>query len=116
MGGAGATPWASAGPVYDAAYNAHLNPNREVVSRTRPNQGGMSILNGNMNMKSSKFGNMHAAEGPINMPKRSADAINYGKISYNNNRNSTIELQRSNASLLDPFKENPYTHSLQSVA
>ena len=37
MGGAGATPWASAGPVYDAAYNAHLNPNREVVSRTRPN-------------------------------------------------------------------------------
>ena len=116
MGGAGATPWSTAGPVYDAAYNAHLNPNREVVSKNRPNQGGMSILNSNMNIKSSKIGSMHAAEGPINMPKQPAQIANYGKISYNNNRDSTVELQRTNTDLLNPFRSNPYTQSLQSVA
>jgi hypothetical protein len=93
-----------------------LNPNREVVSKNRPNQGGMSILNSNMNIKSSKIGSMQAAEGPINMPKQPAQAANYGKISYNNNRDSTVELQRTNTDLLNPFRSNPYTQSLQSVA
>jgi len=116
MGGAGATPWASAGPVYDAAYNAHLNPNREELCVNRPNQGGMSILNSNMNIKSTKIGSMQPCEGPINMPKQPAQISNYGKISYNNNRDSTIELQRTNPGLLTPFKNNPYSHSLQSVA
>ena len=30
-GDAGATPWSTAGPVYNAAYNANLNPNKEVL-------------------------------------------------------------------------------------
>jgi hypothetical protein len=116
MGGAGATPWSTAGPVYNAAYNAHLNPNREVVSRSRPNQGGMSILNSNVNIKSSKIGNMHPCQGPINMPKQTGNISSYGKIGYKNNRDSTIELQRTEGSMLNAFKQNPYTHSLESVA
>ena len=116
MGGAGATPWASAGPVYDAAYNAHINSNREELCVNHPNQGGMSILNSNMNIKSSKIGSMQPCEGPINMPKQPAQIANYGKISYNNNRDSTIELQRTNPQLLTPFRNNPYSQSLKSVA
>ena len=115
MGGAGATPWSTAGPVYNAAYNAHLNPNREIVSKSRPNQGGMSILNSNINIKSSKIGNVHSSQGPLNMPKQASNITNYGQIGFKNNRDSTIELQRTESALLTPFRQNPYTHSLHST-
>ena len=46
IGDAAAAPWSSKGPVYNAAYNAHLNPNKEKISRARANHGVESLFSG----------------------------------------------------------------------
>jgi hypothetical protein len=117
IGGAGATSMTQAMVSQEAERNAYLNPNKEVVSVARTNIGNMSLLNSNVNMKSSKIGNVRSAVGPINMPKMSSNVTNMGQIGYKNNRDFQVSAQRSSdGQLLNAFNNNPYTHSLHSVA
>ena len=116
IGNAAAAPWASNGPVYNAAYNAHLNPNKEQISRARTNHGCESLFSGSQNIKSSKIGSVRSAQGPVNMPKESANLSTVGELGSRNVRESSIGCRRSDPALLNAFRSNPYTQSLKSVA
>lgn len=116
VGPAGATPWSQKSVSQAAERNAHLNPNREVVSKSRANGGNMDMFNSNMNIKSSKIGNMHSSQGMADMPKQGSNASNVGSIGYRNNRDSMVEMRRTEGDLLNAFNSNPFTHSLSSVA
>jgi len=115
-GGAGATPGSQKAGSQVAARNAYLNPDREIVSKSRANGGNMDMFNSNMNIRSSKIGTTVSAQGLANMPKQSFAAENIGSIGYKNNRDSTVGISRTDGDLLSAFNNNPYTHSLSSVA
>jgi hypothetical protein len=97
---------------YDAAYKQHNNNNKTHVNR--PNQGGMSILNGDYYPTASKPDN--------NIARPPNPSRNISSISGNETRGLTyipdvienIENKRNDPDLLKAFKENPYTHSLSS--
>jgi hypothetical protein len=74
------------------------------------------MFNSNMNIRSSKIGTTVSAQGLANMPKQSFAAENIGSIGYKNNRDSTVGISRTDGDLLSAFNNNPYTHSLSSVA
>ena len=107
---------AELGPVYNAAYNAHLNPNKERISRARMNAGSEALFNSAQNIKSSKIGSGRPAEGPLDMPKTSGSVATYGQMGGRNTRGARIETSRIQPAILDSFRSNPYTQSLQSVA
>jgi len=118
-GDAGATPWSTAGPVYNAAYNAHLNPNKEVLEAAQgafENTGSMSLFNDTQNVSVGKIGNIQPDQLVPDMPKQAANMSTYGAVMGRNTRESTVDCQRNNPSTLTAFNNNPYTQSLYSVA
>jgi hypothetical protein len=50
------------------------------------------------------------------MPKQTSNMSNIGSMGHRNNRESMIEMKRTQGNLLKAFNENPFTHSLSSVA
>ena len=118
-GDAGATPWSSAGPVYNAAYNAHLNPNKEVLEAAQgayENTGSMSLLNDTQNITVGKIGSVEPAPLIPNMPKEIGNINTYGSITGRNTREYSQDCVRNNPATLNAFNNNPYTQSLHSVA
>ena len=118
-GDAGATPWSTAGPVYNAAYNANLNPNKEVLEAAQgafENTGSMSLFNDTQNVSVGKIGNIQPDQLVPDMPKQAGNMSTYGAVMGRNIRESTIDCQRNNPSTLSAFNNNPYTQSLHSVA
>lgn len=113
---AGTTYGNSSGPVYNAAYNAQLNPYKEKALKTHPNTGNQALFNGNQNIKISKIGINNESFGMANMPKESGNIATYGEMGGRNIREATIECARNNGELLSAFNNNPYSHSLHSVA
>ena len=113
---AGSTYGNANGPVYNGAYNAELNPYKEKLLKTHPNMGNQELFNGNQNIKISKIGIQHESFGMANMPKESGNIATYGEMGGRNIREATIECARNNGQLLSAFNNNPFTHSLHSVA
>ena len=95
------------GPVYNAAYNANLNPTKEKLLVNQVNVGCNPHLNTNQNIKMSKIEIKHASQGPINMPKESANLSTYGEITGRNTRE--YGSNRNESDLLNAFNSNPYT-------
>jgi hypothetical protein len=118
-GNASAAPWSTAGPVYNAAYNAHLNPNKEVLEAAQgafEKTGSMSLFNDTQNVSVGKIGNIQPDQLVPNMPKQAGNMSTYGAVMGRNRRESTIDCQRNNPGTLSAFNNNPYTQSLSSVA
>ncbi len=63
----------------------------------------------------SKIGVRHASQGPINMPKESANLSTYGE-SGGTNTSGRDSSNRNEADLLNAFNNNPFTKPLNSVA
>ena len=101
-------------PVYNAAYNAHLNPNKEAENRL--NHGSEGLFNGNQNIKSSKIGSGRASDGFANLPKTSGSISTYGEMGGKNTRGASIECLRTEPCILNAFNSNPYTKPLTSIA
>jgi len=116
IGNAEPGQWMQVGPVYNAAYNAHLNPNKEVVSRSRISVGSEALFNSNQNIKSSKIGSSRPSGGFPDMPKTSGTISTYGEMGGKNTRGATIECGRNQACILNAFNSNPYTQPLTTVA
>ena len=76
----------------------------------------LSLFNSNQNIKITKIGAQHEAFGMANMPKESGNISTYGEMGGRNIREAAIECSRNQGQLLTAFNNNPYTHSLQSVA
>jgi hypothetical protein len=118
-GDAGATPWSTAGPVYNAAYNANLNPNKEVLEAAQgsfENTGSMSLFNDTQNVSVGKIGSIQPDQLVPNMPKQTGNITTYGAVNGRNIRETSQDCQRNNPATLNAFNNNPYTQSLYSVA
>jgi len=116
VGNSSAAPWAQNGPVYNAAYNAHLNPNKEKLLVNQMNVGVEPLFNGSQNIRVKKFGTTTPAQGPVNMPKESCNIATYGEMGGRNIRGQTVECTRNAPNILSAFNSNPLTKPLNSVA
>jgi hypothetical protein len=118
MGAAGGAAAHMGNQVYNAAYNQHNNTNKVQTAWT--NQGNMNLLNHNENVCVRKpHTTVHnymgaAAPGPntVNMPP-SVETYGKTRMPQNYPRNA-IECERINPEILDAFRNNPYTQSLNS--
>lgn len=105
------------GQVYNAAYNANLNPNKEVISKVdRYNVGNHKLYNSKINVSLHSNKNCKPCRPMPNMPKASSNVTNLGRYNNKNTRETAQHCARNSGDLLTPFKNNPYTHSLNSIA
>jgi len=104
--------------LYNAAYNQRNNVNKTYVNR--PNQGGMSLLNNESNIHIDKKDGdrrnnrlwVRNGNGGINNTIPSVDT--YGKINVPQYYDNCVNCERIQPDILNAFKENPYTQSLNS--
>lgn len=104
--------------VYNAAYNQRNNNNKVQTSWT--NQGNMNLLNHDENLSVRKQNvsayNYMGAPSPgsttVHMPP-SVETYGKARMPQNYPRNA-IECERINPEILDAFRNNPYTQSLNS--
>jgi hypothetical protein len=101
--------------TYNSAYNAQLNPNREVICKSRLNHGNTNTFNSSQNVKTTKIGIKHQAQMFPSMPSNIQNISNMGEISGRNTR-EVSQLNRNNSALLSAYNNNPYTKSLNSWA
>ena len=105
-------------PLYNAAYNQRNNVNKTHVNR--PNQGGMSLLNTEENIRIDKNDCdrnnnrlwVRNAGGTSNTAIPSVET--FGKINVPQYYDNCQNCDRINPDILNAFKENPYTKSLSS--
>lgn len=99
-----------------SAYNQRNNPNKTFDNR--PNQGGMNMLNSTMNVSLRPDVEKHNTRAYAASPTTTAipSADTYGSINMPQNRLSNQGTERMNPDILTAFKNNPYTHSLNSWA
>jgi len=103
--------------TYNAAYNAHLNPNKEVLTkRNFHKHGNQKLFTGNINVTNLKNKACTSSRGLANMPKQSANMSTIGYMSGRNNRETRVNYGRNTGDMTSAFQNNPYTHSLHSVA
>lgn len=109
---------------YESAYNQTTNNIKSQTIYNRTNAGGMGLLNSNMNLSSSKsdYSQQDFRVGPANsIIKLSPSPNTYGSQITPNKTSITEDTAKFNATrmdsaILNAFYENPYTHSLSSVA
>ena len=100
-------------PLYNAAYNQQLNVNKTYPNR--PNQGNMSLLGTATNIsvvKNDGDRNNNRMWVPTNAPPQTPSMEQYGKMSMPQTYDSAIAMERMNPAILDAFRQNPYTKSL----
>ena len=101
--------------VYNAAYAATTTSNRS--QNDRPNQGGMALLNDSINQTTHRLDTDRNSTGWASPYGASTTPTvqTMGRVhmpqSYDN-----INSDRMNPDILQAFKNNPYTQSLQSYA
>jgi len=109
---------------YESAYNQTTNNIKSQTIYNRTNQGGMGLLNTNMNINSSKsdYSQQDFRVGPANSVIKLSPSPNTYGAQIGPNKTSITESSakynatRMDSSILNAFYENPYTHSLSSVA
>ena len=106
--------------TYDAEYNQRNNPNKTYLNR--PNQGGTQIFNQTDNIKIDKVDTDRdnnrlwvRGSGPTIATALPAPET-YGKFSARQYYDENINCERMQPDILNAFKQNPYTQSLNSWA
>lgn len=100
-------------PLYNAAYNQHHNVNKSYESRT--NHGNMALLGTETNINVAKLEsdrNNNRLWVPSNAPSQIPSADRYGQMSMPQSYDTNIATDRIDPSILDAFRQNPYTKSL----
>jgi len=100
---------------YEAAYNQHNNDIKSSTIAGRTNQGNMQVFNQQMNVSiarqdSDRYNNRLFT--PSSVIKAPPAKENYGEIRYPQSYDPNYNCSRIDPSLLNAFRENPYTHSL----
>jgi hypothetical protein len=104
------------GQVYNTAYNASLNPNKQVISKVdRFQAGNQPIFDGNQNVSNLRNRSTVPSQITPNMPKSTSSVETYGTLSGKNTRERN-QTGRYDPNLLQAFNDNPYSQSLSSVA
>ena len=106
--------------TYDAEYNQRNNVNKTYLNR--PNQGGTQIFNQTDNIKIDKIDSDRdnnrlwvRGSGPT-VATASPAPETYGKFNARQYYDENINCERIQPDILNAFKENPYTQSLNSWA
>lgn len=103
--------------VYDAEYNAELNPNKEQLSKVnRFNQGNSSLFSATQNMCNLTNKAVIPDQLNPNFTKRNANTGNIGAMSGKNVRENAISCGRNQPDVLNAFNQNPYSKPLNSIA
>jgi hypothetical protein len=99
--------------VHDSIYS-HSDIKSSTIEN-RPNPGGMQLFNSNLNVSIAKndLANYYV-NAPVPLIKKAASKEIYGQM--NSSARDPVDNNRNDGNLLSAFKENPYTHSLSSVA
>lgn len=117
IGNAGNTAVTSNATLYDAGYNVQTNATKEKISYGQTNPGGIKLFNSTENIKIDKKDSDRnnnrwwvPTNAPPAIPSKEITGSQIGKQEY---RQPNCE--RNNPSVLEAFKQNPYTHSLHSA-
>jgi hypothetical protein len=100
-------------------YNQTNNEKKEQTIQGRTNNGNMRLFNSSINVNSAKRDNDRANNrmwAPSNMPQQSMSKELYGKMIEPLQSNPNVEIERMQPDLLNAFRKNPYTQSLNSTA
>ena len=115
LGAAGGMATTIGNTLYNAAYNQRNNVNKTYKNIT--NHGAMSLFNSNTNIKVDRLDadrtnsrSMVATNAPSMIP--SIDI--HGKMTMPQSYDETLLNERINPDILNAFRQNPYTHSLQT--
>jgi len=79
----------------------------------------MQLFNSSINVNSAKRDNDRSNNrmwAPSNMPQQSMSKELYGKMIEPSQSNPNVEIERMQPDLLNAFRKNPYTQSLNSTA
>ena len=110
--------------VVDQYNEAYTNPGREASSMTfYTAPGGISFNSGSdakgavkVNKDESMLDNVRTVEPAANIVSSASTAEQRGQVNYTLTLPMDAEINRVDPAILDAFKANPYTQSLQSVA
>lgn len=103
--------------IYNAEYNAELNPNKqELIKVDRFNQGTNAIYSANINMCNLTNKAIQPDQFNPNFTKITANKSNLGMLSGKNTRENVINCGRNTTDILNAFNSNPYSKPLNSVA
>ena len=116
IGNSSAGSWVQKSQVYNSAYNAEINPYKELLLKNQMNVGCNPKFNNTTNVNIKSHGAINSASGPITMPKEPANMSTYGELSGKNTREVMLNTNRNTGDLLSAFNSNPYTQSLHSIA
>jgi hypothetical protein len=125
MGVAGGQGGVSEGTYVVDQYNeAYTNPGREASSMTfYTAPGGIAFNSGSdgvgavkVNKDEDMMINTREVGSPANVVGSASTSQQQGEVSYTYTLPQDAEINRVDPAILDAFKANPYTHSLQSVA
>jgi hypothetical protein len=117
-GGAGGSASRTGAMNYDAAYIQTNNEYKEKLVVNRPNQGNTQIYNAQMNVNVSRIDgdrNNTRMWVPTNMPQMAMTKEVYGQMRQPQTYDQSINTERISPDLLTAFRENPFTHSLNSA-
>jgi hypothetical protein len=100
---------------YAAAYSQHNNDIKSQTIMNRPNQGGTQIFNQQMNLTTVKS-DSDRFDGRVNPAFSRLSGLppstqTYGAIRAPQYYDECKNCERNEASILDAFRKNPYTHS-----
>lgn len=106
--------------VYEAEYNQRNNVIKSDTINNRTNMGNTQIFNQVENIKIDKRDNDRnnnrlwvPSTGPT-VPTAVTSIDTYGQVKMPQSYNFNIETERNTSDILSAFKNNPYTHSLNS--
>ena len=105
------------GKIYNTAYNATLNENKQRISKVdRYNVGNHNLYNGSINVSLHTNRNVKPGRPMPNLPKSASNISNIGNYQNRNTREVSQQCARNSRDHLKPFHNNPYTHPMGSVA
>ena len=115
LGGPGGAVTHMGNQVYNAAYNQRNNVNKTYKNIT--NHGAMSLFNSNTNVQidrldADRMNNRTMA--PTNAPAMIPSIDIHGKMTMPQSYDEGKLNERINPDILNAFRQNPYTHSLQT--
>tara|TARA_Y100000287_G_scaffold118485_1_gene95247 strand:- start:710 stop:2428 length:1719 start_codon:yes stop_codon:yes gene_type:complete len=120
VGTSGGSGVSNAAQSYESAYNQTNNPYKEATAFNRTNQGNAKQFSYEQNINIGKIEN-DRKNNRMFVPSNSAmhmppSTQNYGHMDKPYQNNPNVNMDRMQPNLLDAFKKNPYTHSLNSTA
>ena len=115
LGGASGTATRMGNGLYNAAYNQRNNVNKTYKNIT--NHGSMSLFNSNTNVQIDRLDADRANNRAMvmtNAPSSIPSIDIYGKMTMPQSYDESKLNERIQPDILNAFRQNPYTHSLQT--